>query len=125
MDVTETKKRILIVDDEMIHRMGLRDRLEAADYEVHSAAGGKEAIELVQQVDFDLIILDLLMPPPNGFMVFRCLKKLSVVGRIPILILTVVGLEPQVAALLQKGAHYMQKSEAPLRIVSKVRELIG
>lgn len=123
--MTETRKRILVVDDEEIHRMALRDRLEAAGYEVYSAEGGEEAIALVQQMDFDLITLDLLMPYPNGFVVFGRLKELSVLSRTPILILTVVGLEPQIQSLLAQGAHYLRKLEAPRTLVSKIRELIG
>jgi CheY-like chemotaxis protein len=125
VDVTKVNKRILIVDDEEIHRMGLRDRLEAAGYEVHSAEGGKKAIEIVQQMAFDLIVLDLLMPRPNGFEVFKCLKELSVKSRTPVLILTVVGLEPQVQELITDGAHHLQKREAPRKLVPKIKELIG
>jgi DNA-binding response OmpR family regulator len=123
--VSDRRKRVLIVDDEPHHRLGIRDRLESAGYEVHSAAGGEEALELVQRLDFDLIALDLLMPQPNGFEVFRQLKKLCRVRHIPILILTVVGLEPQVAALLKDGAFYLQKQDAPRKLVAKVKEIIG
>lgn len=121
----EARKRILVIDDEEIHRMGLRDRLEAAGYEVYSADGGYEAIALVQKMEFDLITLDLLMPQPNGFAVFQRFKELSILSRTPILILTVVGLEPQVQALLAQGASHLQKLGAPRLLVPKIRELIG
>ena len=74
---------------------------------------------------FDLIVLDLLMPRPNGFEVFRRLKALSIINGTSILILTVVGLEPQVQALLEEGAHHLPKQEAPTKLVTKVKELIG
>jgi CheY-like chemotaxis protein len=123
--VVAAKKRILIIDDEAIHRTGLRTRLEAAGYEVYSAEGGLEAIELIQKMPFSLITLDLLMPQPDGFEVFRRLKALPMVDSIPILILTVVGLEPQVQALVDQGAQYLRKQDAPQKIVSEVRRLIG
>ena len=125
MRVPAAKKRILIIDDEAIHRTGLRNRLEAAGYEVHSAEGGLEAIEMVQKMSFSLITLDLLMPQPDGFEVFRRLKILPVIDGIPILILTVVGLEPQVQVLVEQGAHHLRKQDAPLKIVSEIRRLIG
>lgn len=125
--MTESKKRILALDDEEILRMVIRDQLEAAEYVVVSVASGIEAMEQAEANPFDLIILDLLMPQPNGFKVFDRLKELSVASRTPILILTVVGLEPQVQELLERGksVHHLSKDNAPEELVPKVRELIG
>ena len=81
MNTDKTRKRILIVDDEEIHRMGLRDRLEASGYEIDSASSGEEALKLVEANSYDLITLDLLMPKPNGFEVFRQLKERSVASK--------------------------------------------
>ena len=125
MRVPAAKKRILIIDDEAIHRTGLRNRLEAAGYEVYSAEGGLEAIELLQKMPFSLITLDLLMPQPDGFEVFRYLKALPVIDSIPILILTVAGLEPQVQTLVDQGAYHLRKQDAPQKIVSEIRRLVG
>jgi CheY-like chemotaxis protein len=104
--------------------------LERAGYEVHSVETGKAAIACFSEdrfgkYSFDLIILDLLMPQPNGFEVFRHLKELSVTSRTPVLILTVIGLEPQVQSLLDAGAHHLNKDEAEVQLVTKVKELIG
>lgn len=123
--MTKIKKRILSIDDDQPFRMLIRIMLEAAGYEVDSAADGGEAICRVREQRFDLIILDLLMPQPNGFKVFQQLKELSIFSRTPVLILTVLGLESQVQALLQDGAHHLKKDEAPEQLVPKVRELIG
>jgi DNA-binding response OmpR family regulator len=121
----KTSKRILLVDDNETHRMGLRDRLEATGYEVHSADGGEEALQLAQNMKFHLITLDLLMPQPDGFEVFRRLKQLSVASRTPILVLTVVGLGPRVQEVVEEGAHYLQKRDALSQLVTKVKGLIG
>lgn len=125
MSKAKTAKRILLVDDDDIHRMGIRDRLEATGYEVESADRGEEAIRLAENTKYDLITLDLLMARPNGFEVFRSLKELSVTSKTPILVLTVIGLEPQVQELIADGAHYLQKQDAPKQLVTKVKELIG
>ena len=66
-----------IIDDEVIHRIGLRHRLEAAGYEVYSADGWKEAQIMVEKISFSLITLDLLMSQPDGFEVFDRLKALK------------------------------------------------
>jgi CheY-like chemotaxis protein len=127
--MTETKKNILVLDDDHIFRMVMRDLLEEAGYEVHSVATGGDAIACFQDSQFgkhgfDLIILDLLMPQPNGFEVFRHLKELSVTSRTPVLILTVVGLEPQVQEMLEAGAHHVKKDEANEQLLPKIRELM-
>jgi two-component system OmpR family response regulator len=128
--MTETKKTILALDDDETFRMLIRQRLENAGYGVHSVATGGEAIECFQDSQFgkngfDLIILDLLMPQPNGFEVFKQLKELSVTSRTPVLILTVIGLEPQVQDLLEAGAHHVKKDEANTQLLPKIRELLG
>ncbi len=58
--------RILIVDDEQPIRQILFDALEIDKHEISEAATGKEAIEMVQQQQFDLLITDLVMPEKNG-----------------------------------------------------------
>lgn len=128
--MTEAKKTILAIDDNDVFRMLIRQQLEAEGYEVHSVATGREAIACFEEGRggkdrFDLIILDLLMPQPNGFEVFKHLKELSVTSRTPVLLLTVVGLEPQVQELLEAGAHHVKKDEADEQLVPKIKELIG
>ena len=125
--MSERKKCILIVDDERIHRIGIRDRLRHAGYDVVSAEGGEEALALIEErQNYALIVLDLLMPQPNGFEVFRHLQKKSVTSRIPILILTVVvRVDARVQELVDHGASYLHKDEIPERLVEMVHELIG
>lgn len=118
------RKRILLVDDDEILRMGLRGRLEYAGYDVHTAEGGQEALQLVDEIEFDLIILDLLMPHPNGFTVYAHLKKISVASRTPILILTVVGLEDDIRKMLEEGAYYLPKRRASKELVLTTEKII-
>ena len=56
------KKRILVVDDEISIRMGIREFAEYQGYDVTGAANGREALELCRHQDFDLIIMDIMMP---------------------------------------------------------------
>jgi CheY-like chemotaxis protein len=121
----ETKKRILFIDDERPFRMLSRINLEAAGYHVDSAASGREAIACVEKQRFDLIILDLLMPQPDGFKVFQKFKELKIMNQTPVLLLTVLGLESQVQQLISDGAHHLKKEEAPEQLLPMVKELIG
>lgn len=119
------KKSILFIDDYETFRMLTRITLEAAGYEVSTAENGNDAIRRVQEQTFDLIILDLLMPQPDGFELYKKFQGLSVTPRTPVLILTCLGLEAQVQELTQQGAYLLKKDDASEQLVPKVRELIG
>lgn len=72
--MAETKK-ILVIDDEAGIRRLLASILSKAGYETHMASDGKEAMSLVKEESFDLAILDIFMPAPNGLEVFEFLKN--------------------------------------------------
>ncbi len=68
------KNRILVVDDEEALRTVLSTELSSEGYEVSTAADGSEAIELVKDNDYDLILLDIKMPNVDGFEVLKYVK---------------------------------------------------
>lgn len=67
--------RILIVDDNEIIRLTFSEFLRIKGYETETATNGIEAIELLEQSHFDLIITDILMPDMDGFELMATLKK--------------------------------------------------
>jgi CheY-like chemotaxis protein len=66
---------ILVVDDEDALRTVLSSELQSEGYSVVSAADGDEAISILQQKSFDLVLLDIKMPRVDGFEVLRFLKE--------------------------------------------------
>jgi DNA-binding NtrC family response regulator len=80
---------ILVVDDEKITAFYLKDILAAANYDVHMAQNGEEALELLGRRRFDLIITDLVMPGIDGFALVRRVKQLQ--PGLPVFILTAHG----------------------------------
>lgn len=72
-----TPFRVLVVDDERGARMALEVPLRLSGYEVVSAAGGHEAIELGQQVRFDVVLTDIFMPGVRGIEVVREFRRFS------------------------------------------------
>ena len=60
------KPRILVVDDEAAMRESLTDWLMEDDYEVSQASSGEEAVSMVKEKDFDVVLLDLKMPGMDG-----------------------------------------------------------
>ncbi len=82
--------KILVVDDELSIRMGIREFAEYQGYEVEGAANGKEAVERCRQKDFDVIIMDIMMPEMNGYEAY---KKIREFKDIPALMLSAKGEE--------------------------------
>ncbi|HXV98505.1 MAG TPA: response regulator, partial [Anaerolineae bacterium] len=104
--------KVLVVDDQVDDILLIRRILEAqSHYKIIEANNGKEALELVQSVEPDLIILDLTMPEMDGFTVVEALKNNEKTRVIPIIIVSAKDLTPlehlaltgQVAVLLRKG----------------------
>lgn len=84
------KERILIVDDEEAIRFGIREYAEFEGYEAAEAADGLEAIRLCEEEDFDLIIMDIMMPKIDGFAAYKEIKKKK---EIPVVMLSARGEE--------------------------------
>jgi len=75
MDKMMTEKRILVVDDEQPMRKLLAGNLKASGYAVQVAAGGTEALKLIEELPFDLLLLDVSMPPPNGLQMVEVVRR--------------------------------------------------
>lgn len=70
-------KKILLVDDEDSIHLLYREELEEEGYEVHSALSGEEALEKLNIISPDLVILDINMPGINGIDALRRMKELN------------------------------------------------
>lgn len=79
---------ILIVDDEASVRDVVATILEEENYDIRLAAGGQEALELIDQKLPDLIVLDLVMPGMDGWEVLRQLRRTGVKAKTRVLCLT-------------------------------------
>ncbi|MCA9399599.1 MAG: response regulator, partial [Candidatus Omnitrophica bacterium] len=82
------EKTILVVDDEpdIMETLGLR--LQRAGYHMISASGGEEALRKVAALHPDLIVLDLMMPSPDGMKVCQIIKSNPDFRNIPVILLS-------------------------------------
>lgn len=93
--------RILVVDDELPLLEFIRRNLEVRGYAVETAADGLEALRRLFEQDFDLVILDIMMPRMDGLEVCRRVRERSTV---PIIVLTALGEEQDRVRALDTGA---------------------
>ena len=81
-------KKILVVEDEIAIQAILKNYLEDAGYEVVVASDGMEGFSKFQSIPFDLILLDVMMPKIDGYVVLEMIRKES---RIPVMMITAMG----------------------------------
>jgi two-component system NtrC family response regulator len=99
---------ILIVDDEPNYLVILSELLRDDGFEVFTAPGGAEGLELVRDVDLDLVITDMQMPGMDGLQLLEAIKKLN--SHLPIIIITAFAEVDKAVAAMQAGAfNYLAK----------------
>ena len=124
------KINILIVEDEKEIREGVSEYLSEVGYNVISAEDGMQAIELFKNSKIDLVILDIMLPKANGFVV---LNKIRQESNVPVIMLTAMSDDyTQIMSFDEKADDYITKPfsiillhkriEALLRRVVKVSE---
>lgn len=99
-----TSVTILIADDNIDDRMSLRDTLEAKGYMVFEAADSEQTYIQAERELPDLIVLDVGMPPEDGYAVCRRLRDNHKTSRIPVIMLTCHGLVEEKTTGLNAGA---------------------
>ena len=111
--------RILVVDDEKAIQRFLKNALSSAEFSVHVAEGGKEALAAAVAIRPDLIILDLGLPDMDGVEVLRRLREWT---QVPIIILSVRDREDEKVAALDSGADdYVTKPFGIGELLARMR----
>lgn len=114
--------RILVVDDEAGIRKVARDALERAGHEVETAVDGEDALGVMEEKEFALVITDLTMPRLDGQALVRRIRESS---DVPILVLTVRQEEREKVRLLDEGADdYVTKPFGVAELVARARALL-
>jgi len=117
------KEKILIVDDEQAIVTLLTYNIEQAGYETDTAYDGLEAIRKAQNNDYDLIVLDLMLPKMDGLEVCKYLRRNDI--DTPILMLTALDDEADKIAGLDIGADdYLTKPFSPKEVIARIRAIL-
>jgi len=111
--------RVLVVDDERQILRVLRAALQAAGYEVVTAADGREGLQQFQQQAPDLVITDLAMPVMDGVELVRTIRERSPV---PVIVLSVRNTETMKVQALDEGADdYLTKPFSTPELLARIR----
>jgi len=106
----EPKIKILVVDDQWTIRILNKRLLENSGYEVTASASGKEALQLLKNERFDLVLLDILMPDMNGKDVLREVRENHSWADLPVIMVTAKRKDDDIEEALSLGANdYMTK----------------
>lgn len=111
-------QRILIVEDEKNINQLIRDTLSLKDeFKIYSAFDGEEALKLIKETEFDLIILDIMLPKINGF---ELLERINT-EKTPVIFLTArTDIESKIRGLTNGAIDYITKPFEPLELLARV-----
>lgn len=115
-------KRVLVVDDEKLIVKGIRFSLLQDGLEVDCAYDGEEALELIKNNEYDLVLLDVMLPKLDGFEVCQQVREFS---DIPIIMLTAKGEDMDKILGLEYGADdYITKPFNILEVKARVKAIM-
>ena len=116
------KVNILIVEDEVDIREGVSEYLSEVGYNVISAEDGMQAIEIFNKNKFDLVILDIMLPKANGFVV---LNKIRQESNVPVIMLTAMSDDyTQIMSFDEKADDYITKPFSIIVLHKRIEALL-
>ena len=112
-------KKVLVVDDEKLIVKGIRFSLEQDGMEVDCAYDGEEALNMVKEKEYDIVLLDVMLPKLSGFEVCQSIREFS---SVPVVMLTAKGDDMDKILGLEYGADdYITKPFSPSEMVARVK----
>ena len=115
-------KKVLVVDDEKLIVKGIRFSLEQDGMEVDCAYDGEEAIEAAKKKEYDVVLLDIMLPKLSGFEVCQQIREFS---SMPIIMLTAKGDDMDKILGLEYGADdYITKPFNILEVKARIKAIM-
>jgi adenylate cyclase len=113
--------RILVVDDDATNRDVLSRRLASQGYETASAADGREALAMLGEREFDLVLLDFMMPELSGSEVLAILKANPATAHLPVIMISAMGDTAKIVSCIMLGAEdYLPKPFDPVLLRARI-----
>lgn len=113
--------RILVVDDNETNREVLLRLLSRHKYQAEAVDGGAEALERVREQDFDVVLLDIMMPHMDGYAVLEALKADDATRALPVIMISALGEIDSVVRCIELGAEdYLPKPFNPTLLRARI-----
>jgi PAS domain S-box-containing protein len=113
---------VLVVDDDTVSRHVLIQALAKADLPHVAVGSGTEALEQIEKVQPSLVLLDLVMPPPDGYQILRILRARAETRDLPVVVLTALEADEEIARAFEAGADdFVRKPFKPVELVARIR----
>jgi DNA-binding response OmpR family regulator len=117
---------VLVADDDEDILGLVSFRLERSGYEVAAAKDGEEALRLARELSPAVVVLDVMMPRLDGYEVTRRLREDEATRGIPVILLTALAQEADVARGFESGADdYLRKPFSPQELAARVQAVLG
>ena len=115
-------KKALVVDDEKLIVKGIRFSLEQDDMQVDCAYDGEEALKLARETEYDIVLLDIMLPKIDGLQVCQQIREFS---NMPIIMLTAKGEDMDKIMGLEYGADdYITKPFNILEVKARIKAIM-
>lgn len=117
---------VLIIEDDKFLRSLLVLKLKTEHFSVIEAVDGEEGLEKMKKEKPDIVVLDLILPGIDGFTFLEEVKKDTVIGSIPVIVLSNLGQREDIERARALGARdYLIKAQlAPIEIIEKIRSVL-
>ncbi|MBB2481986.1 response regulator [Bacillus sp. APMAM] len=118
-------KKILLAEDEEVLRMLIVDTLEEQDYLIHEASDGQEALHYIEKNEYDLLILDYMMPEITGLELIKHIRGSLHNHEVKILMLSAKSQQFEQEKVLEAGANYfIAKPFSPMELLTKIEGIL-
>ena len=118
-------KRILVVDDDELIQIALNELLTPEGYEVHTVSGGAEALKRLERYDYDLLMLDIIMPEMDGLELCRKVRERETYRETPVVFLSAKSRDEDRAKGTEAGANlFLSKPISPAKLLEIVSDTI-
>lgn len=116
--------KIIVVDDDVIMLQAIKTMLTTEGYKVFATTDAEDALETIQEEDFDLVISDIMMPYISGIELLSAIKAVN--KNIPIIIVSALDQKEVILTAFQEGAEdFVKKPISLSELLLRVKRVLG
>jgi len=125
--MSENKRKILLVEDDKYLIDIYTTELKKAEFVVKNALNGKEALNEINKIKPDLLVLDIIMPEVDGWQVLRKIKEKAEFKNLNIIVLSNLSQKEDIEKALKSGAtkYFVKTHFTPSKVVEEIKKILN